>query len=111
MTLTAMLLARAGHRIERAAQRVVETVEQAVRAARHRREVSGLLELDERSLRDIGLMRSDVAGALAGPISEDPSVWLRNRALDRATRLRAVQGRFAPASTPLSAPSARAASR
>lgn len=43
------------------------------RALRHRREVMRLAELDDRTLKDIGLLRSDVAGALAESYSTDPS--------------------------------------
>lgn len=52
----------------------------ALRIARaHRREVTDVLRLDDRMLRDIGLTRSDVLNALAVPPSVDPSAVLRLR--------------------------------
>jgi len=45
----------------------------------HRREVLRLTELDERGLKDIGLVRSDVEGALAGSWLRDPSAVLAVR--------------------------------
>lgn len=50
------------------------------RALMHRREVMRLGELDERSLKDIGLVRSDVSGALASSWLADPSKVLASRA-------------------------------
>lgn len=61
-----------------------------VRAITHRREVRQLLDMDERSLRDIGLLRSDVVGALDQPWAKDPSVILVVRSVDRRSRLRAL---------------------
>lgn len=46
---------------------------------RNRRAVVGMTEYDERMLKDIGLSRSDVLGALAAPYSEDPSTILSRR--------------------------------
>lgn len=43
---------------------------------RNRHEVRKLAELDERSLKDIGLTRSDVQGALAASLLSDPSLVL-----------------------------------
>lgn len=74
----------------RVARRVGAFAAGMVRAARHRREVAELLELDARSLRDIGLQPSDVRGALAGPLSEDPSIWLTQRSFDRRAALRSL---------------------
>jgi hypothetical protein len=45
----------------------------------HRREVLRLTELDERGLKDIGLVRSDVEGALATSWLDDPSTILAAR--------------------------------
>ena len=50
-----------------------------VRALIHRREGMRLAELDERGLKDIGLVRSDVAGALATSWLKDPSAVLASR--------------------------------
>ncbi len=44
-----------------------------LRARRHRREVQLLRELTPRDLKDIGLLPSDVSGALAVRWSDDPS--------------------------------------
>jgi uncharacterized protein YjiS (DUF1127 family) len=47
------------------------------RAARNRRQVVALGELDDHLLRDIGLQRSDVLAALAQPRYRDPSRMLK----------------------------------
>jgi uncharacterized protein YjiS (DUF1127 family) len=47
-----------------------------VKAVRHRREVRHLAELDERILKDIGLSRTDVDGALSEPFYRNPSTVL-----------------------------------
>ncbi len=52
---------------------------QLVRARRHRREVQLLRELTPRDLKDIGLLPSDVSGALAVRWSDDPSKVLVTR--------------------------------
>jgi uncharacterized protein YjiS (DUF1127 family) len=51
-----------------------------VTAARNRSAVKSLAELDDHALKDIGLTRSDVIGALAEPFYRDPSevLWLRS---------------------------------
>ncbi|MGL5363047.1 MAG: DUF1127 domain-containing protein [Bosea sp. (in: a-proteobacteria)] len=46
---------------------------QLLRARRHRREVQLMSELTPRDLKDIGLVPSDVSGALAVHWSDDPS--------------------------------------
>ena len=75
-----------------AIRRVLHVVALAMRAVAraitHRREVHQLLDLDERSLRDIGLIRSDVIGALDQSWSKDPSAILVVRSVDRRSRLR-----------------------
>lgn len=55
-----------------------------VKAVLHRREVLRLSELDERGLKDIGLVRSDVDGALAVSWYRDPSAVLAARSKDRS---------------------------
>jgi uncharacterized protein YjiS (DUF1127 family) len=45
-------------------------------ALRNRRAVRELVDLDDRSLKDIGLMRTDVAAALDRPLHHDPSLHL-----------------------------------
>lgn len=59
-------------------------------AVLHRREVVRLLDLDDRQLRDIGLIRNDVLGALAEPITRDLSHLLLDRSSDRMSRVRAI---------------------
>lgn len=55
----------------------------AYRAWRNRRAVIGLLDLDDRMLRDIGLTRGDVTAALSGPRLQDPSTRLRALSAER----------------------------
>ena len=75
--------------VRRFVQFVVLGMTALVRAITHRREVRTLLELDERSLRDNGLTRNDVIGALHQPLVKDPSVILLVRSVDRRSQLRA----------------------
>lgn len=44
-----------------------------LRTLRHRREIVALADLDAHALKDIGLTRTDVHGALAVSIFDDPS--------------------------------------
>lgn len=71
---------------------IVRRVLMLVRLVAHRREVRQLLELDERQLRDIGLLRNDVLGAMASPLGTDPSYILLVRSVERRAgrRLAAV---------------------
>ena len=52
------------------------------KAFQARREVRNLAEFDERMLKDIGLTRSDVMGALAVPMHHNPS-WVLVRCVER----------------------------
>lgn len=70
-------------RVQRAGWFAVYLAARFARALRHRREVWQLTEFDERALHDIGLVRSDVIGALAQPLHSDPSVILAERAEKR----------------------------
>lgn len=54
-----------------------------VKALIHRREVMRLGELDERGLKDIGLVRSDLDGALSVSWLSDPSLVLAERSSAR----------------------------
>jgi len=54
-----------------------------VRVYRNRSDAALLAGLDERGLADIGLTRSDVRDAFAGPLWQDPTALLRARALER----------------------------
>ncbi len=56
----------------------------------HRRAVRRLAELDDRTLKDIGLTRSDVTGALAQSLAVDPSRVLQVRRVAQRARSRAV---------------------
>lgn len=60
------------------------------RALDHRGEVKALAELDERTLKDIGLSRNDVDGALAEPFYRNPSLILVRAAEERTGIERSV---------------------
>jgi uncharacterized protein YjiS (DUF1127 family) len=61
---------------------VVRRLASLVTALRHRAEVRHLAELDDRALKDNGLSRSEVDGALAVPFYVNPSTVLV-RAVER----------------------------
>jgi hypothetical protein len=67
---------------------VGRTVFGCIRAIGNRRDVHLLLEMDERALKDIGLTRHDVLGALANPLLRDPSKILLVRSVERRARSR-----------------------
>lgn len=69
------------------ARRSLAPVASVLRALSHRLEVRRLAYLDERMLKDIGLTRTDVAGALSEPLFRDPSRLLV-RSLDERRRPR-----------------------
>lgn len=79
------------------------------KAIAHRRAVLRLTELDERDLKDIGLMRADVEGALATSWLRDPSALLADRASAVAevasARRESAATQPARANVPASAPS------
>ena len=83
------------------ARALAEAAGRVARAFANRGAVHRLAHLDDRALRDIGLTRSDVAGALAQPLLTDPSQVLVSRR-GRA-RLRPV----APVTAAAGRPSAR----
>jgi uncharacterized protein YjiS (DUF1127 family) len=60
------------------------------RTLANRGDVRTLLEMDDRCLKDIGLTRGDVIGALAEPLATDPSRILLVRSLERRARQRPV---------------------
>ena len=60
-----------------------------VKALRDRREVMNLAEFDDRMLKDIGLLRSDVDSALAEPIFHNPS-WVLVRCAERHSRSKRI---------------------
>lgn len=80
----------AGKRIVRALITLARSIVGFIVALVHRREVRGLLDLDDRALKDIGLSRSDVLGVLAEPLAKDPSSLLLVRSIERRARLRAL---------------------
>jgi len=53
------------------------TLLRLIRAARNRRQVVALAELDDHLLHDIGLERTDVLAVLAQPRHRDPSRMLK----------------------------------
>ncbi len=75
-----------------------------VKALIHRREVLRLGELDERGLKDIGLVRSDLDGALAVSWLSDPSLILAERSSARSGV--AATRRKASLQQPVTTPSA-----
>jgi uncharacterized protein YjiS (DUF1127 family) len=54
----------------------VRAVQAFARALKNRAEVRALREMDDRALKDIGLMRTDVHAALDTPLHRDPSLHL-----------------------------------
>lgn len=62
------------------------------RNAKYRREIKTLADLDDRLLKDIGLTRGDVEGALSEPLLGNPSVVLL-RSVERHSRSERVAPR------------------
>ena len=83
MTIAAKSLSSVSVGITRIATVGFGGIAQFVRAVIHRREVMRLAELDERGLKDIGLVRSDIAGALATSWYKDPSAVLQDRSQEQ----------------------------
>lgn len=84
LTIVPKSLSFAATGVTRVAVRGYVGVQSLVRALIHRREVIRLSELDERGLKDIGLVRSDVDGALAESWWNDPSTALAARSIARS---------------------------
>ena len=63
----------------------VRSLSNLTQALKHRREIKHLAEFDERMLKDIGLTRSDVYGALSEPLLRNPS-WVLVRSVERHSR-------------------------
>ena len=89
----------AGTGLRGASLALLTQVKSFVRAVRHRRDVMRLADLDDRTLKDIGLVRSDVTGALDQPLGTDPSTILSVRRQEHRARPRLVLA-SAPAVTP-----------
>jgi uncharacterized protein YjiS (DUF1127 family) len=68
-----------------AARAVFGSMVRLARALSDRQDVKRLMELDDRALKDIGLTRSDVDGALAEPLFRNPSTVLL-RSVERRSR-------------------------
>src|SRR3954451_16186802 len=68
-----------GRALVLAVMRIIDRSAAIARAIRHRREVRQLCTWDDGMLKDIGLTRSDVMGALSEPLSRDPSAVLAAR--------------------------------
>jgi len=81
---------RFSERLHIFAQGALAGAVQAWQAMRNRRAVAGLLEWDDRMLRDIGLTRGDVRAAMAGPVHEDPSSRLADTCAERRAARRAM---------------------
>jgi uncharacterized protein YjiS (DUF1127 family) len=92
MTSTVSDLLSRSHPVARLASFIQARAEGAgriVRALVHRWEVAQLAEYDERALKDIGLIPNDIAGALAVPLTKDPSTVLMLRSVERRAQARA----------------------
>lgn len=92
--------------VRRAGGSLLRQSRRAIRALWHRRDVMRLMELDDRALKDIGLLRTDVVGALDQPLHRDPSTILLLRSMEHRARYRAMGG-----DTPHGAPAASDAAR
>jgi uncharacterized protein YjiS (DUF1127 family) len=53
------------------------------RARRHRRQAAALAQFDRRMLADLGISRADLRDAFSEPFWEDPTLLLRERALEQ----------------------------
>lgn len=79
-------------------------LKQLVRAYRNRGEAAVLAGLDDRALADMGLTRSDLRDAFAGPLWRDPTNLLRARALERRLSRRGISLGFDSGSVPAPPP-------
>ena len=85
--------------VVRAGRGIVRRIADLARALHDRQEVRRLVEMDDRALKDIGLLRSDVDGALAEPLFRNPSAVLL-RSAERRSRVEAP-ARAAPPARPV----------
>jgi len=83
MTFATKSLSSVSAGVTRVAAFAFNPIVSLAKALIHRREVLRLGELDERSLKDIGLVRSDLDGALAVSWRSDPSLVLAERSSAR----------------------------
>ena len=84
MTFATKSLASVSAAVTRVAVRGFQPIVALVKALIHRREILRLGELDERGLKDIGLVRSDLDGALSVSWLSDPSTVLAERSSARS---------------------------
>jgi len=68
--------AHQGSSVKRAAEAAAAFLSAVFKARRNRKATRGLLEFDDRMLRDIGLTRGDVRSALSCRFDEDPTYRL-----------------------------------
>ena len=73
----------------RGTRAVASNVAWYVRAYLNRRIAIGMMEFDDRMLKDIGLTRGDVHASIVGPVDSDPTVRLRILAVERRAATRA----------------------
>ena len=71
---------------------IVTGLRRLSRACKNRRQARMLTTMDDRMLADIGLTRSDLRDAYAGPLWRDPTDMLNGRAQDRRRYRSAVFG-------------------
>lgn len=84
MTFATKSFASVSGGVTRVAAQGFNAVTTLVKAILHRREILALGELDERGLKDLGLVRSDLEGALATSWLTDPSAILADRSSARS---------------------------
>jgi uncharacterized protein YjiS (DUF1127 family) len=75
--------APSSHGLLAVAAALTTSIKRLARAYRNRADAAALARFDDRMLADMGLSRSDVRDAFAGPVWEDPTRLLRARALER----------------------------
>ena len=68
------------------AGRIGQGLKEFADRVKNRRDAFRLADLDDRMLADIGLNRSDLRDAYAGPLWRDPSELLARRAVERRAR-------------------------
>jgi uncharacterized protein YjiS (DUF1127 family) len=68
------------------AGRIGQGLKELADRVKNRRDAFRLADLDDRMLADIGLHRSDLRDAYAGPLWRDPSELLARRAVERRVR-------------------------
>ena len=89
------------------ADSLVGRAKEVLAALRNRRQVMRLTDLDDRALKDIGLLRADVEGALLEPLHKDPSKLLSVRRPEPRPTGEPCPGRSLRARAPLHATGAR----